>query len=133
MVARKTPLVPLLLEGADRKSPVMPKVLIHTDRKDFITSLVRGEMLPYGVSFPKNGEHSKSHPNGEITVTLEVNLRLISGTAFALWVLRKLRSIQGGHQLEIRGEIMCLLMPQAIDLIADQVTGTNRSDTPVAA
>ena len=111
----------------------MPKVLIHTDRKDFITALVRGEMLPHGVSFPKNGEHSKTLSDGDITVTLDVNLRAISGTAFALWVLRKLRSIPGGHRLEIRGEIMCLLMPQAIDLIADQVTGTNRSDTPVAA
>lgn len=111
----------------------MPKVLIHTDRKDFITSLVRGEMLPHGVSFPKNGEHSKSHPDGEITVALDVNLRSISGTAFSLWVLRKLRSIPGGHRLEIRGEMMSLLMPQAIDLIADRVTGTNRSDRPIAA
>ena len=112
----------------------MPKILIHTDRKDFITALVRGEMLPYGVSFPKNGGHSKSHPDGEITVALDVNLRAISGTAFALWVLRKLRSIPGDHRLEIRGEIMPLLMPQAIDLIAEQVTGSGtRSDEPIAA
>ena len=111
----------------------MPRILIHTDRKDFANSLVRGEPLPHGVSFPKDGAPSMSHPAGEISVTLDVNLRSISGTAFALWVLRKMRSIPGGHRLEIRGETVPLLMPQAIDLIAEQVTGTSRSDRPVAA
>jgi len=123
-----------LLERGIQISQLMPKVLIHTDRKDFITSLLRGEMLPYGISFPKNGEYSRSLPDGEVTVTLDVNLRAISGTAFSLWILRKLRSIAGDHRLEIRGEIMPLMMPQAIDLIADQVTGSvGKTDAPVAA
>lgn len=109
----------------------MPKIHVHTNRKDFIAALVRGEALPYGVSFAKNGEHFRIHDDGYVTVTMEVTLRAISGTAFSLWILRKLRSIGGDHRLEIRGEILPLQMPQAIDLIAERVTGL--SDTPVAA
>jgi len=112
----------------------MPKIHVHTNRKDFIAALVRGEALPYGISFAKNGEHFQTHPNGEVTVVMEVNLRSISGTAFSLWILRKLRSISGEHRLEIRGETIPLLMPQAIDLIAERVTGAgDRTDEPVAA
>ena len=111
----------------------MPKIHVHTNRKDFIAALVRGEALPYGVTFAKNGEHFRSHSNGEATVTMEVNLRSISGTAFSLWILRKLRSIGGNHQLEIQGETVPLQMPQAIDLVAERVMGMNRTDTPVAA
>jgi hypothetical protein len=105
----------------------MRNIFIITDRKDFQTALVRGEALPYGVSIlPTEIEAWKSEAS-EHTVALRVNLRAISATAFALWILRRMRSIAGDHRIEISGDLIPLQMPQAIDLIAEAVMNGKRT------
>ena len=101
----------------------MRTVLISTDRHNFHHLLVRGEIPPHGVVVPKSGI---PHPDGTQRVTLKVNLKMISGTAFAMWLLRKIRSIPGNHRLEIGGAVMSQQMPEAIDLIADAVVNAKR-------
>jgi len=55
---------------------------------------------------------------------MKVDLRLISGPAFAMWLLRKVRSIGGHHQVEIGGVVMPQHMPEAIDVIAESVVNS---------
>ena len=101
----------------------MRTVLISTDRPDFHHLLVRGEIPPHGVVVPEGGT---PHPDGTQHFTLKVNLKVISSTAFAMWLLRKIRSIPGHHRLEIGGAVMSQQMPEAIDLIADAVVNAKR-------
>ncbi len=94
----------------------MRNILIFTDRKDFHQQLVRGERPPGGIrlmdpsAFGADGTHS---------VTLKVSLKSVSETAFAMWILRKIRSIPGHHRIEIGGVVMPQQMPEAIDVIAE--------------
>jgi len=99
----------------------MRQVLIHTDRNQFAANLLRGEAVPLGIRMAKGVvEDSGKLP-------LRVNLRVISSTAFAMWVLRKVRSIPGNHRIEIDGRIMPMHMPQAIDSIAEALVNSGRS------
>jgi len=97
----------------------MNTALIKTDRPYFLADLTR-EPLPDGVSVVEAVPRRNS-PG--VKLQLAVNLRDISPTAFSLWVLRKLRSIAGDHRLEIGGKRLSLHMPEAIDLVAEAITG----------
>ncbi len=100
----------------------MRDVIILTDRSNLVASLVRGEPAPLGVRLP-----AESVTGGEMGVAaLRVNLRIISGTAFAMWILRKVRSIPGNHRIEINGRIMPMQMPGAIDIIAEELVNVRR-------
>ena len=94
----------------------MPNVLIATDRSDFPHVLVRGEPLPAGVTLRVSAKRP-----GSGRWLMKVDLRVISGPAFALWLLRKVRSIGGVHRIEIGGAEMPQQMPEAIDVIAEAV------------
>ncbi|MBX3739859.1 MAG: hypothetical protein KF712_02620 [Akkermansiaceae bacterium] len=102
----------------------MRDVIILTDRPNLATNLARGEAVPLGVRLP-----TESIPGGEsgALLPLRVNLRVISGTAFAMWILRKVRSIPGNHRIEINGRVMPMHMPAAIDIIADELVNARRS------
>jgi hypothetical protein len=107
----------------------MRDVIILTDRPNLAASLVRGEAAPLGVRLP--AESIPGEDSGEL-LPLRVNLRVISGTAFAMWILRKLRSIPGNHRIEINGRVMPMHMPEAIDIIADELVNA-RQPLDVAA
>ncbi|WAC17819.1 hypothetical protein OVA24_11250 [Luteolibacter sp. SL250] len=97
----------------------MRDVIILTDRSNLAASLVRGEPAPLGVRLP-----AECVPGSRLA--LKVNLRVISGTAFAMWILRKVRSIPGSHRIEINGRIMPMQMPEAIDIIAEELVNARR-------
>jgi hypothetical protein len=101
----------------------MPNVLILTDRTDFAHAIVRGEPLPDGVKLNISSRRSQG---GGGRWLIKVDLRLISGSAFSLWLLRKVRSIGGNHQIEIGGAIMPQHMPEAIDIVAEAVVNAKR-------
>lgn len=101
----------------------MRTVLISSDRHHFHHLLVRGEVPPHGILVPESGV---TIPDGGHQFVLRVNLKVISSTAFAMWLLRKVRSIPGNHQLEIGGVAMPQQMPEAIDVIADAVVHAKR-------
>lgn len=111
----------------------MRNIFIFTDRKDFQAALLRGETLPYGVTVLPTEIEAWVPAGSEHAVALKVNLRAISGTAFALWILRRMRSIAGHHRIEIGGETIPLQMPQAIDLIAEAVVNGKRPRIRTAA
>ncbi|RYD76849.1 MAG: hypothetical protein EOP84_16355 [Verrucomicrobiaceae bacterium] len=101
----------------------MRDVMILTDRSNLAANLVRGETAPLGVRLP-----AETLPDGDggARLPLRVNLRVLSGTAFAMWILRKIRSIPGNHRIEINGRTMPLHMPEAIDIIADELVNARR-------
>lgn len=100
----------------------MRHILIHTDHPAFEAALTRKETPPHGVSL------RRLEPAGDGTVTwlVHVNFRTISATAFALWILRKIRSVPGHHRIEIGGKTMPTNMPEAIDVIANAVVARRR-------
>jgi hypothetical protein len=100
----------------------MPHLLIRTDRRDFLHTLTRSENPPPGVTI----RPAQSSSPDEWAWVVRVDLRRTSGTAFALWILRKIRSIPGAHRIEIGGRPMPLQMPEAIDVIAEAVVNARR-------
>ena len=128
-------MVPILLNAHNPFSQLsMRNVLILTDRKDFHLNLTRSEALPHGVSVrPREASETWKSETGGLSIELGVSLRAISGTAFALWILRRLRSIPGDHQILIAGQSYPTHMPEAIDLIADALVNAKRSKERLAA
>jgi hypothetical protein len=112
----------------------MRTIQILTDRKNFSEALTRGELPPHGVAVHsvEPVEAWQSVDPG-FRVELRVNLRAISSTGFALWILRRLRSIPGDHQILISGQPYPTQMPEAIDLIADALVNAKRSKQRLAA
>jgi hypothetical protein len=102
----------------------MPEVTILTDRSNFAICLIRGEALPCGIRLH---DELVDFGGGGGNLILKVNLRLISGTAFAMWILRKVRSIPGNHRIRIDGQMMPIQMPRAIDVIAEELVNARNS------
>lgn len=102
----------------------MRDVLIHSDKSHLADTLIRGEAPPPGVRLTQTNESG--------VLLIRVNLRVLSGTAFAMWILRKLRFIPGNHRIEIGGTAMPLHMPAAIDLIAESLVNSEKP-LPTAA
>lgn len=97
----------------------MRNILIITDRKDLRTALSRGDIVPYGISIQATEcESWLTKGSTEQRVEVKVDFKAISGVAFALWILRRLRSIPGDHRIEIGGKDIPLHMPEAIDQVA---------------
>lgn len=96
----------------------MANVLIVTDCSELPHFLVRGEPLPVGVIL--NVSSRRRGANGGRWL-MKVDLQLISGPDFAMWLLRKFRSFGGEHRIEIGGSVMPRQMPEAIDIIAEAV------------
>ncbi|MBK1882058.1 hypothetical protein JIN85_06505 [Luteolibacter pohnpeiensis] len=96
-------------------------ITVHTNHRNFQLDLLN-ERLPSGVSLVNLANPLGIQNDGNHTVEFEVDFRYTSPTAFALWILRKLRSIPGNHALVIHEENICLEMPEAIDLVARAVT-----------
>lgn len=94
---------------------IMREMLILTDKCDFVPHLTRGEKRPRGVRLPEQMAHGAGP---DFSAPIRVNLGKISSTAFAMWILRKVRSIPGNHRIVIDGRVMVTRMPGAIDEIA---------------